>query len=212
MKIEALLLDLDGTLIDSTRDIAESVRHIQNHFGVALSSDKDVASYIGDGIGMLVSRALPAFSPEQHTVAVELLKRYYTQHCLEHTLIYPGVVETLRTLNPIKMAVVTNKPERVSRRILKGLKLDEYISVVVGGDTLPEKKPNPAPLHHALLQLGHQNLESTLMVGDSNVDVEAGRAAGLKTVGILSTIGDQSALRASGPDYLLTSFSELTHL
>jgi len=211
MNVRALLLDLDGTLIDSTADLSESVRHIQSHYGVPLSTNNEVASFIGDGIGMLVARALPAFETETHDEAVELLKEFYRRHCMVHTVVYPSVLETLKTLSGIKMAVVTNKPERVSRRILTGMGFDPYLSAIVGGDTLPEKKPDPQPLWHALTLLGCPR-ESAAMVGDSHVDVEAGRAAGVRTIGILSNIGDQAALRAAGPDYLIHNFSELVQL
>jgi phosphoglycolate phosphatase len=212
MNVKALLLDLDGTLIDSTKDLAESVRHIQKHYAVPLSTDQEVASFIGDGIGMLVSRALPMFGTEKHNEAVELLKEFYRRHCMEHTTVYPGVLDTLKRFTGIKIAIVTNKPERVSRRILTGLGFDPYISAVIGGDTLPEKKPDPSPLWHALTQLDHCPRGSALMVGDSHVDVEAGRAAGVRTVGILSNIGDQKTLREAGPDFLIRSFSELSQL
>ena len=107
MKIETLLLDLDGTLIDSRRDLAESVRYMQTYYGAPPSSDAEVATYIGDGIGMLVARALPQFNPEKLREAVDILKPYYSLHCLVHTTIYPGVLETLSTLAHLKMAVVT---------------------------------------------------------------------------------------------------------
>ena len=120
-------------------------------------------------------------------------------------------MDTLTHFKAIKMAVVTNKPERVSRRILTGLGFDPYLSAIVGGDTLPEKKPDPQPLWHALTLLGCPR-EAAVMVGDSHVDVEAGRAARIRTIGILSNIGDQQALRDSGPDFLIGSFPELARL
>src|SRR5690348_15370713 len=98
MKIRALLLDLDGTLIDSTQDIGEAVRHIQKFYGQPLSPNTEVASYIGDGVNMLVARALPGFQNDTLLEAVDRLKEYYRDHCLDHTIPYPGVMATLEKL------------------------------------------------------------------------------------------------------------------
>lgn len=209
MNVRALLFDLDGTLVDSRIDLANAVRHMQAQYNVPLSSDAEVASFIGDGIGMLTARALPTLPNTEHATAVEHLKDFYRIHCLENTTIYPGVRETLAKLVEFKMAIVTNKPERISRRILMGLGLDSYFPVVIGGDTLKEKKPHPAPLMAALEQLGKIKPEEALMIGDSSVDVGAARAAGVRVVGILSNIGNQSMLRTSNPDHLIEHFSAL---
>jgi len=208
VNIEAILFDLDGTLIDSTRDLADSVRHIQKVYAHPLSTDEEVATFIGDGVGKLVERALPDYDQSQLAEPVEQLKDYYRLHCLANTTIYPGVVETLTKLRHKKMAIVTNKPARISRRILDGLKLSDYFSVIVGGDTLPEKKPHPAPLLHAAKQLNVAP-ERCLMIGDSAVDVAAARAAGMPAIGILSNIGDREQLKKSKPDFLIQKFSDV---
>jgi phosphoglycolate phosphatase len=212
MTLRVILFDLDGTLVDSRRDLANSVRRMQARYHAPLSSDEMVATFIGDGVNLLVTRALPGLAGEELARAVEHLKDYYREHCLEHTAMYPGVLDALQELKEFKMAIVTNKPERISCRILEGLGLLDYFPVVIGGDTLKEKKPHPAPLLKALEQLGDFSSSEAVMVGDSSVDVQAARAAKMKVVGVLSNIGDQSALRTSTPDFLLEDFSGLATL
>ena len=211
-----LLFDLDGTLIDSTKDIADSVRHIQKKFGFLISEDAQVAEFIGDGVGPLVARALPGIDTKKLSEAVEDLKQYYREHCLAHTAPYPGVSETLMMLRGQAMAVVTNKPERISKRIIDGLKWADYFPVIIGGDTLPEKKPSPAPVQKAITRLKNifpeANGKSAIMIGDSSHDVLAGKAAGIKTIGVLSNIGNHAELRASQPDHLIETFLELKKL
>lgn len=207
-----LLFDLDGTLVDSRTDLANSVRAMQAEYGSALSSEDEVAGFIGDGVGKLVERSLPGFSDERRRRATEFLMNHYREHAVDHTRPYPGVEASLRLLagRGHRMAVVTNKPQRVSRLILDRLGLSGYFPVLVGGDTLPEKKPHPAPLRHALELIGAEPAAPVpAMIGDSHVDVQAGRAAGLYTVGILSNIGDQTALKAAGPDRLVKTFADI---
>jgi len=208
LEMNYFLFDLDGTLIDSRRDLGESVRFAQRTYGYPLSDDATVGSFIGDGIGKLAERALPGLPESQIDEAVNVLKTYYRAHCLDHTTIYPGAVDVLESLGDKKMALVTNKPERVTRVILDRLGLTKYFPVILGGDTLSDKKPHPAPLFEALKQLSGTPAEA-VMIGDSAVDIEAGRRAGVKTVGILSNIGDQVGLKASNPDVLVESISDI---
>jgi len=237
--VDIFLFDLDGTLIDSKRDIANAVHHVQKAFHHSLDSEEKIGSFIGDGIGLLIERALPHASAENHKKAVLMMKDYYREHCVDHTIVYPGVREMLDHFSHKKMAIVTNKPERISNRILKNLTLDHYFPVIIGGDTLSQKKPQPEPLLEAIRLLRAESREqkaeikkpslkkysSTLpsalaslsspivvMVGDSQNDIHAGRAAGLLTCGIQSNIGNPDELRKSKPDFLISTLSELIRL
>jgi 2-phosphoglycolate phosphatase len=212
LTVDAILWDLDGTLIDPKKDIALSVQHIQKKYGFAPSSDDEIARFIGDGVVMLVERALQGGPAGQLAEAVDAFKRYYREHALDTTTAYPGVVETLAHFRRKKMGVVTNKPERVSRRILDGLDLGRYFSVVIGGDTLPRKKPEPDGVLRAMDLLGVCRPGSVLMVGDGHQDIAAGRAAGTLTCGIFSNIGDPEMLLSAKPDFTVSSLSELMRI
>ena len=210
--VDALLFDLDGTLIDSKRDLANAVRYLQAVYKVPLSSEKQVGTFIGDGVGKLVERALPALPESRRHEAVDLFKDYYRGHCLEHTRVYPGVVSALKHFRGKKMAVVTNKPVRISGRILHGLGLADYFAVLIGGDSLRKKKPDPEPLFSALKTLGVKVTKRAVMVGDSANDILAGRAAGIGTCGIRSNIGDQKKLLISRPNFLISRMTELARI
>lgn len=213
--VEALLFDLDGTLVDSKKDIALSVHHLQQKYGRPLSSEDDIARFIGDGIVKLVQRAIGREQSEADAFvheAVDVLKKHYSEHALDNTCAYPGVAATLEHFRDKKMAVVTNKPTRVSIRILEGLGLAHYFSIVIGGDTQIRKKPDPEGLLVALEKLNVAPSRHVLMVGDSPQDVLAGRAAKISTCGIPSNIGDMTALKAANPDFTIHSMQDLTRI
>ena len=208
--IRALLFDLDGTLIDSTDDIAASVNHLRLALGLPALDTPLIASYVGDGVEALVRRVL---KKEDVAAEVEAFKIHYHEHCVDRTRCYPGVEATLQTLHGLgyKMAVVTNKPERISRHILTQLALGDCFGSVMGGNSCAHKKPHPEPLLKACAELGARP-DQACMIGDSRVDMEAGHNAGLVALGLLDGIGDQELLLKSAPDGILRSFSELADL
>lgn len=207
--VAAVLFDLDGTLIDSGADLSASGNWLRVRFGLPPLSQERVAGYVGDGAEALVRRLLER--PEGDVEgALDAFKRHYHEHCLDRTALYPGVAPTLEALEARghALAVVTNKPERISRRILDGLGVGRRFGSVVGGNTCVHKKPHPEPLLRACADLGLAPA-AAVMVGDSRVDVEAGRNAGAATIGLLGGIGDEALLRAAAPDLLLARFEAL---
>lgn len=204
-----LLFDLDGTLIDSTADLASSGNWLRTEQGLDPLSREQVASYVGDGVESLVRRLLQ--KPEGDVGAlVEVFKRYYNEHCLDTTRLYTGVSSTLLQLQArgYRMAVVTNKPERISRHILDGLNVGPCFGSVIGGNTCANKKPHPEPLLTAASQLG-LSAADCVMIGDSRVDIEAGHNAAMPSIGLLGGIGAEDLLRASAPEILLPRFTAL---
>jgi phosphoglycolate phosphatase len=207
--VRGLLFDLDGTLIDSTADLAASGNWLRRQQGLDALSAEQIGSYVGDGAESMVRRLLNRPEGDLGSL-VEDYKRYYNEHCLEQTRLYPGVGSTLEQLRArgYKMAVVTNKPERISKRILDGLNVGACFGSVIGGNTCVNKKPHPEPLLLACAQLGLEP-GAFVMIGDSRVDVEAGHNAGMPSAGILGGIGAEDLLRAAGPDLLLERFTDL---
>jgi phosphoglycolate phosphatase len=207
--VQALLFDLDGTLIDSTADLAASGNWLRVKHGLPAHSVDKVASFVGDGVESLVRRLLER--PEGAIEAeIDAFKRHYHDHCLDETRPYPAVAATLEALQArgFRMAVVTNKPERISRHILEGLKVDRRFGSVVGGNSCAHKKPHPEPLLKACAELGCPPA-AALMIGDSRVDIEAGKNAQMPTIGILGGIGDEALLRSSAPDILIPNIEAL---
>ena len=210
--VDAILFDLDGTLVDSRRDLAHSVQHLQRTYGSRVSTSKEVGTYIGDGVVKLVQRSLPQLPEARLESAVGKFKQYYREHCLDHTRPYKSVSSTLKHFRDKKMAVVTNKPVRISGFILDQLCLSEYFALVIGGDSLPNKKPHPEPILNALKSMRVINRRRVVVVGDSPNDILAGRAAGTYTCGVLSNIGDPEKLRNSKPDYVVRNLEELIRI
>jgi phosphoglycolate phosphatase len=210
--VDAILFDLDGTLIDSKRDITLSVHHLQSRFGRAPSTEEEIAGFIGDGVVKLVERAIGHRDPGLIEPAVDYFKEHYRRHMLDNTRLYPGVNETLEHFRTKKMAIVTNKPSRISERIVAALGIADYFPIIIGGDIELPKKPNPAGVIEALNRLGVRDRSRAMMVGDSAQDTEAGRKAGALTCGIYSNIANPTLLQLSKPDFTIHSLPDLTRI
>jgi phosphoglycolate phosphatase len=224
MSYQCLLFDLDGTLVDSRADLINAVNLMLAEVGRRTLPDTRVLTFVGEGARMLVARALRADQCDEmsnhdanHDVgcdvdhALEIFRRHYHEHLLDQTRVYPGVEQTLARLCHIPKAVVTNKPYEFTIPLLEGVGLSSYFEVVIGGDCLPERKPSPLMLFEAANRCGAQASEC-LMVGDSRVDVEAGKAAHMKTCGYIPGFRGRTELVEAGVDYVIERFSELCAL
>ncbi len=216
MSYQCLLFDLDGTLVDSRADLINSVNLMLAELGRAKLPDTRVLNFVGEGARLLVERALKAdqngATPDYDVDhALEVFRRHYREHLLDQTRVYPGVKETLARLGHIPKAVVTNKPYEFTISLLEGIGLSPYFKVVIGGDCLPERKPSPLMLLEAARRCGVLASEC-LMIGDSRVDVEAGRAADMKTCGYIPGFRGRTELVEAGVDYVIERFSELCAL
>lgn len=206
--VRALIFDLDGTLIDSKNDLIVSVNAMLGNLGKSELDPETISGYIGHGAPTLVARALGSASTEQERQgALEFFLSYYESHKLETTRAYPGVEETLSELRSLPMAVLTNKPVRISVRILDGLGLSKYFRAIYGGNSFVTKKPDPLGAN-TILQEMNVSAAETLLVGDSEVDVQTARNAGAMAAAVNYGFGvhDRSAYPA---DVYLDRFSEL---
>jgi phosphoglycolate phosphatase len=176
--VRALIFDLDGTLIDSKQDLIHSVNAMLREMGSAELAPETIAGYIGHGAPQLVGRALGENATEdQRKSALEFFLGYYEEHKMDSTRAYPGVPETLAELAHLPMAVLTNKPARISVRILQELGLARYFRAIYGGNSFEKKKPDPFGAHTILREFGAAPHEA-LLVGDSEVDIQTARNAG----------------------------------
>lgn len=174
----AVVFDLDGTLIDSRRDITAAVNRIRERYGLPPLTLEEVVGMVGEGARVLIERAFPELPPERHDEALVLYLAAYREVCLDETRPYPGVPEMLAALaERYPLALLSNKGEELSRTILAGLGLDPYFREVLGGDSLPTRKPDPAGLRLLAGRLGVA-VDCLLLVGDTRIDAETARAAG----------------------------------
>jgi phosphoglycolate phosphatase len=201
--MDLLIFDLDGTLIDSRLDLAQSVNATREHFGMAPLQNQRVYSYVGHGAPALIRSALGDEGGEEMLRAgLAFFLEHYAAHALDFTALYPGVKESLERLSAAgkRMAVLTNKPTRVSRAIVEGLGAGGYFFRVCGGDSFELKKPNPMGVE-ALMKESGVDRPGTVMIGDSSVDVQTARNAGIRCCGV--TYGFQpESLADPAPDML----------
>jgi phosphoglycolate phosphatase len=209
-----LIFDLDGTLIDSRQDLANSVNAMLRHFGRPELPQEVIASYIGNGAPMLVRRSLG--DPDDENFVQDALlyfMAWYREHKLDHTYVYDGIRESLEAIRqsrngrPVKMAVLSNKPVGPSRAIVEALGLGSYFFQVYGGNSFHTKKPDPAGVR-ALLEEAETKPEETIIIGDSDVDVLTARNAGLYSVGVKYGLAPHT-LEDAVPDVLIEKPEEL---
>jgi len=215
-----LIFDLDGTLIDSREDLANSINAMLIHFGKKELPHEVIASYIGDGAPMLVRRSLGDPDDENFVQdAVLYFMSWYREHKLDNTYVYDGVKEALAAIQKsrngasnqanqaLKMAVLSNKPVGPSRAIIEALGLGPYFFQVYGGNSFHTKKPDPAGVQILLEEAGVQP-EETVIIGDSDIDVLTARNSGIYSVGVTYGLAPHT-LEDAPPDVLIDHPNEL---
>jgi phosphoglycolate phosphatase len=208
--MELFIFDLDGTLVDSRLDLANAVNATRAHMGMEALDNERVYTYVGNGAPVLVRRALGEQATEAEVQeGLEFFLEYYREHDLDYTVLYPGVKETLERLRNAgkRMAVLTNKPVRMSSAIVEGLGVGPYFFRVYGGNSFEFKKPHPIGVDTLIREAGVTR-DVTLMVGDSSVDVQTARNAGIACCGV--TYGFQpESLVDPAPEILIDRMEQL---
>nr|WP_281388665.1 phosphoglycolate phosphatase [Litorivivens lipolytica] len=206
-----MLFDLDGTLIDSVPDLASAVDHTLKHADLPPAGETLVRGWVGNGARKLLERALKhAQSDADLDALLPVFFEAYEACCAEYTVAYPGVEAALQHWHKqgIRLACVTNKPERFALKIVRHFGWDKVMPVVLGGDSLPQRKPSPEPLWEACERLGVERTDA-LMVGDSVNDVEAARAAGMPVIAVPYGYNYGSDIREAKPDLVVEQLDEL---
>jgi phosphoglycolate phosphatase len=206
--IRLLIFDLDGTLIDSKTDLVLSVNAVRQSMNLKPLPADVVSSYVGGGVTVLIQRSLGDAATDANVKkGIDFFLEYYRKHMLDNTVLYDGVREALEQLNGRQMAVLTNKPVVFSRAILSGLGAADFFSVVYGGNSFAQKKPDPIGVFKLMRDL-RVGAEQAMIVGDSDTDVLTGRNAGVWTCGVTYGLAPQT-FDTTPPDLLLDSLRSL---
>jgi|Deesub1362A_J573_1020465.scaffolds.fasta_scaffold00045_77 phosphoglycolate phosphatase len=209
MPVKLIIFDLDGTLVDTSADITNALNFAIKPYGLKPLTVEDTIGMVGEGITRLIEKLLGSENAELKPDVIKRFLDYYSEHLTDNSTVYPNVKQTLERLDNVAKAVISNKREALSKRLLEELNLAEYFNIIVGSDTVAEKKPSALPVLHVLSTLGVQAKEA-LMIGDSNYDIEAARKAGVKVVAVAYGYRDRSVLEEA--EFIIDDISDLLPL
>ena len=208
------IFDLDGTLLYSLGDLAASTNHALRSCGMPEHSIEDVRRFVGNGVKMLMIRAVPGGEENpRFDEAYSTFREHYMEHCFDTTKPYKGILETLSELKMRgkRMAIVSNKMQEATEQLRRRFFAD-YIDVAIGESERIRKKPAPDAVIEALRLLECDDRDRALYIGDSDVDIDTARASGLRCVSVLWGFRDRGFLTNHGADCLIDSPSELLAL
>lgn len=203
---QLLIFDLDGTLADTSQDITNALNYSLRPFKAGEYSVEETKKMVGSGISSLLKSLIPSNNPGDEDIVAKRFLEFYSKHLMDNTIAYPHVKETLAMLGDFRKAVLSNKREAYSKEILDQLGLSQYFETIWGSDSVREKKPSPVPILD-LLDNFNVCREDAIMIGDSNFDVEAGNAAGIKVIGV--TYGFRAREYLQSADVIIDSFADL---
>jgi phosphoglycolate phosphatase len=206
-----ILYDLDGTLVDTRRDIINGVRYALETLKGPNLTDDEIKDCVGTGLHALIKQVFRTEDEKLADQGSKLYREHYKKHMLDHTHLYEGAREFLEYFKDRKQAVITNKPNPFSSQILEALGVAHFFIAILAGDNGLPFKPDPAAIHH-LMEETNTTEEEVIFVGDSPIDIQAARNAGVEVVTLSHGFANEATLREAKPDHMVRDFEELTAL
>lgn len=210
-KIRFIIFDLDGTLIDSSKDLTSALNKTLNDFNIASVNEQEVTKSIGSGIRNLLESILRENSITSIADAREFFQSHYSSLLTEKTFVYDGMIEFLQGTSDIQKVVLTNKSNVFVDQIMTSLNLRKYFSAVYGLESFPTNKPDPGPIHQ-IAKIHQVSLDQMIIIGDTEADIMAGRAAGIKTCAVSWGYGDYPHIKELEPTYWAHETADLIEL
>ncbi len=203
-RYDTIIFDLDGTLLNTLDDLADSVNAIMTQEGYCLRTKGEIREFIGDGAKSLIEKSLPEAANEDEILrCLKLFREHYMKHMQNQTKPYDGIMKLLKELKGkgIKIGVVSNKPDEATKEVCR-LYFGNFVNVAIGDNAMRKKKPDPDNVFEALAQLNSKR-DKTLYVGDSNTDMITAKNAGLISVGVTWGYRSREVLLLEGADYII---------
>ena len=205
---QLFVFDFDGTLVDTKKDIADSVNRTLKDLELQTLAREILYTFIGKGVNHLMTRSLEGTGYDDLPRAIKIFMRQYEEHLMDQTDLFPNCRETLEHFAHKENTILSNKPTHFITQILDALDCRSPFSTIIGGDRMPAKKPDPGGLLH-ILEQHRMPPEETLMIGDSLVDVATGKRAGVKTCGVTYGHAGRESLESAQPNWIIDDLSEL---
>jgi phosphoglycolate phosphatase len=208
-EIELIIFDLDGTLVDSRQDIVNAANFMLKSLSLKEKPAEEIVSYVGKGVDSFIIDSLGRNANSTKDKALEIFRSYYKQHPADNAYIYPGVCETLDYFKAKEKAVVTNRNHRSAEALLKKMGMANYFKNIIGDDNKICLKPSRCQIDKLLKKLSVEKREKVLMVGDMDIDVFAGKAAGVMTCAVTYGLGKKLDIERAMPDYIIDDMRRL---
>jgi len=209
--VDLIIFDLDGTLVDSKKDIANSVNFALRHMGLKEKSVDKIASYIGGGVEQLIKKALNSSQSSLFKKTLSMFIDYYGRHHTDDSELYPRVKEILEYFKQKKKVIITNRKYEFAELTLKALGIRNYFENIIGGDNVGCIKPSSCPLDKTMTQF-KTDKEKVIIIGDMHIDVIAGKNAGITTCAVTYGIGKKEDILKAHPDYIIDDIIELKEI
>ncbi|KAA3613077.1 MAG: HAD family hydrolase [Calditrichaeota bacterium] len=211
LKIELIIFDLDGTLAETRQDIADAANYMLAQLKLPTLPEATITSYVGNGIKKLIERCLPGSSESLREQGFNFFVEFYANHLADNTYLYPGVLNILKELRQLKMAVLSNKAQRFTEEIIHKLDIENYFKIVMGSNPHFPKKPAPDSINHIIETLDCSK-QKTIIIGDTKNDIIAGKAANIHTCAVTYGFRSKEKLLKYNPDFMIDSIVELNDI